>query len=132
VVDDSGSVGKVLQPLVGRHHLGLPDILVLNIKLICHFPQLLTVQKLECVLSTPDPPRLVVVVQHPNEVDEFDEGLVAHYCDRPIQLIRIDLLLADAFNFFADFAVVRIECFLLMFALRMRLLIDWFCLFGLD
>lgn len=45
-------------------------------------------------------------MQYPYEIDELYEGLIAHDCNRAVQLLLIDLFLAPAFCLFADVAVI--------------------------
>lgn len=47
-------------------------------------------------------------MQHPNIIDELDEGLIAHDGYRSVQLIFIQLIIAVALYLFAGVAVISI------------------------
>jgi hypothetical protein len=109
LINHPRGVGQVFQPLVGQHHLVLPDVRILHVELVHHLAQSFLGVELEVLLGAPDPTGLVVVVQSADEVDEFYIGLIAHDGDGAVQLVGVDLLLATALNLLADLAIIGVD-----------------------
>ncbi len=78
-VDDSGSVGEVFEPPIGKEDLIFPEIGIFDVELVGHLSQLLLREVLESLLSAADPAELVIEVQSTNVVDELDVGLISHH-----------------------------------------------------
>lgn len=77
-INESGSIGQILQPFIGKHDLRIPHCPIFDIKLINHISQFFTSKIVEWLFGVPNPPLFFGKLQESNKIDELDKSLVAH------------------------------------------------------